>query len=210
MDWIEPRTCIDENLTVDDNGALCMMPWAVPRLVRDIKAPAASSKSVIFPQITMPGHLLINQKVNWISDSPLETDVLIKVTRSWKAWITSNPNALQFRDRWVWAIDTDPDEPVTTGIYNSQCGSAIDLGTNTVAEPMPGKQWLWSQTNISEEWTDPLPPGARLNLWYQCYVWSPPPWSDNANKNAPVHSASARWARIQLVAHPRQGTVVSG
>lgn len=210
MDWIEPRTCIDENLTVDDNGALCMRPWAVPRLVRDVKANAASVSAASFPQAVMPGFLLMDQKVGWINDSPLECDVLIRVVRSPKEWITSNPNAIQFRDRWSHAVDTDPVVPVTTGIYNSQTGSAIDLGTNTVAEPMPGKQWVWVGSGISDEWVYSVAPGAKLNVWYRCYVWTPPPWSDNANKNSPVHSAKAPYTRIQLMAMPGQGTLVTG
>lgn len=210
MDWIEPRTCIDENLTVDDNGQLCMRPWAVPRLVRDVKMNAPAATIPKFPQETMPGFLLINQQVGWVNDSPLETPMLIRVFRSWKEWVTSNPNVLQFRDRWSWAVDRTPEEPVTTGIFNSQCGGGIDLGTNTVAEPMPGKQWVWSGNSLSDEWVAVLQPGEKLNVWYRMYVWTPPQWSDNANKNAPVHTAAGRFARVQLIAHPSQGRLVTG
>lgn len=210
MDWIEPRTCIDENLTVDDNGALCMRPWAVPRLVRDVKVTASIASAANFPQTVMPGFLVMNQRVGWINDSPLECDVLIRVIRSAKEWIVSNPNAIQFRDRWTHAIDSEPAVPVTTGIYNSQTGSAIDLGTNTVAEPMPGRQWVWVGSGISDEWVYSVAPGASLKVWYRCYVWTPPPWSDNANKNSPLHSAKANYARIQLMAMARQGSLVTG
>jgi hypothetical protein len=139
--------------------------------------------------------------------------VLIRVTRGSKSWLLSNPNAVQFRDRWTYAIDREdltPAIPVTTGIYNSQVGSAIDAGTNSVAEPNPGRQWVWADTNCSDEWVGPVAPGDRLNLWYRCYVWTPPPFSDNGNKNSPIHTASAAWARIQLTAFPMQGSVVSG
>lgn len=210
MDWVEPRTCIDENLTVDDNGHLCFRPWAVPRLVRDLKVNAPSATVPQFPQINMPGFLLIDQEFGWVNDSPLDTEVCIRVFRSWKEWITSNPNVIQFRDRWSWAVDRTPEIPVTTGIYNSQTGSGIDLGTNTVAEPMPGRQWIWMNGNISDEWVGPLAPGEKLNVHYRMYVWTPPMWSDNANKNAPLHTAAGRFVRLQLIAHPSQGKLVTG
>jgi hypothetical protein len=41
-------------------------------------------------------------------------------------------------------------------------------------------------------------------------VWTPPPWSSNANKNAPEHQAAANYTRIQLLAFPQQGDVVVG
>lgn len=210
MDWIEPRTCIDQNLTVDDNGQLCMLPIAVPRLVRDVKINAPAGTVPNFPQQTMPGFLLIDQQLGWINDSPLEADVLISVFRSWREWITSNPNVLQFRDRWSWAVDRIPEEPVTTGIFNGQVGGGIDLGTNSVAEPNPGKQWVWMNANMSDELVGPVPPGSKLNMWYRMYVWSPPQWSDNANKNAPQYFAGANFARLMMTALPSQGTLVSG
>lgn len=210
MDWIEPRTCIDENLTVDDNGHLCFRPWAVPRLVRDVKVNAPSATVPKFPQTTMPGFLLIDQKIGWVNDSPLEADVLLSVFRSWKHWVTSNPNVLQFRDRWTWAIDADPEPPVTTGIYNSQAGSGIDLGSNTVAEPMPGMQWMWANGNTSDEFVGPVPSGSKLWMHYRMYVWSPPPWSDNANKNSPQHGAGIRFVRMSMTAMASQGKLVTG
>lgn len=210
MDWIEPRTCVDENLTVDDNGQLCFRRWAVPELVRDVKVRAPSGNVAKFPQQIMPGFLLVNQQIGWVNEAPLEREVLITVYRSWKEWVASNPNVIQFRDRWAWSIDRTPAEPITTGILNGQTGGGIDLGTNSVAEPMPGRQWVWMAANTSDEIVGPVPPGHKLNVWYRMYVWSPPPWSDNANKNDPQHSAKANFVRLSLTALPNQGSLVSG
>ncbi|AQT82506.1 hypothetical protein B1R94_02375 [Mycolicibacterium litorale] len=212
MDFTEPNVCVDENLTSDDAGMLTMQPWAVPRLVADVRA-LSGGDGALFPEQALPGKLLIDRKVGWRSDSPLESMVLLRVTRASRSWITSNPNAIQFRDRWTYTIDPDditPTTPIATGIYNSQVGSAIDLGTNSVAEPNPGRQWVWSDVNCVDEWLGPVPPGEKLNIWYRAYVWTPPPFSDNANKNAPLHRANAGWVRLQLIAFPTQGTLVAG
>ena len=212
FDYTEPNVCVDENLTTDAAGLLMMQPWAVPRLVVDVRG-LSGAEGVLFPQQALPGKLMIEQKATWRNDSPLESMVLIRVTRACKAWIVSNPNAIQFRDRWTYTISDDnttPTLPTTTGIYNSQVGSAIDVGTNSVAEPNPGKQTVWAEANCADEWVGPVAPDQWLNLWYRCYVWTPPPFSDNANKNAPEHRAFSQWARIQLIAFPTQGSVVTG
>lgn len=212
LDFVEPNVCIDQNLTTDDAGLLRIQPWAVPRVVADVRA-LSGADGKVYPEQALPGKLLINQRLGWRNETPLESMVLIRVIRASKRWIVSNPNAIQFRDRWTWTIDPDdttPSVPVTTGIYNSQVGSAMDVGTNSVAEPNPGKQWVWTDANCADEWVGPVLPGDKLNVWYRAYVWTPPPWSDNANKNSPKHEAYAGWTRIQLVSFPQQGTLVSG
>lgn len=210
-DWVEPNVCVDENLAVSKpDGLLQLAPWSVPRNVVDVMAKSTGDGKVT-PQTALPGKLLIEQKVNWINPTPLDAMVLIRVTRGPRYWLTSTPNAIQIRDRWTRDVDRDPDEPVVSGPHNSECGSAIDVGTNSVAEPKPGQHWLWQGTGTSDEWYPfPIAPGQNLKLWYRCYYWTPPPWSDNANKNSPRHQVFARWTRIQMIAFPTQGKLVSG
>ena len=210
-EFTEPNVCIDENLTTDDAGQLRLQRWAVPRPVADVRVQSGADGRLLRSEVALPGKLLISRKINWLNDTPLEQPVLIRVTRASRSILTSNPNAIQIRDRWTYAIDVEPDEPVTTSIYNGQFGGAVDLGSNSVAEPEPGLLWLWADTNTSDEWVQPmLAPSQRVTVWYQCYVWTPPPWSNNANKNSPEHEAYANWVRLQLIAHPQQGTVVVG
>jgi len=216
-DYSQVNVCMGENLTTDENGQPMLAPWAVPRLVADYKAlsggdlPAPGANIAI---TTLPGRQLIDlPKVRWRNDTPLDQEVIIRVTRASKSWTTANPNAVQFRDRWSFVIGdglTPPAEPIVTGIYNSQCGSAVDFGTNTIAEPNIGKQWMWHPVNMMDEWVGPVPPGDTLEVHYRCYVWTPPPYSDNANVGNPAYSFAAGWARVSLIAIPQQGTVVAG
>jgi hypothetical protein len=210
VDFTEPNVCLGENLTNDDAGNLLLAPWSVPRLVADVKGSSGGDGALVAPLTTLPGKLLIDIRAQWRNDAPLDQEVTIRVTRGSKAWVTSNPNAVQFRDRWSYGIGSEPAEPVTSGLFNSQCGSAVDFGTNSVAEPNPGVQWMWHPCNMMDEWVGPLAPGEILKVWYRCYVWTPPPFSDNANKNDPKHAALAGWARVSLLAQPQQGTVVAG
>lgn len=208
-DFTEPNVCLGENLTTDDAGQLRLEPWALPRLVADVRALSAGDGK-LYPTIALPGKLLIDSTVSWRNDAPIEQTILIRVTRASRWWLTSNPNAIQFRDRWTTAVDAEPSLPVTSGIYNSQVGSAVDIGTNSVAEPEPGLQWRWADANSSDDWFGPLAPGSELRVHYRCYVWTPPPWSDNANKGDPQHEAWAQWTRVQIVALGQQGSRVVG
>jgi hypothetical protein len=211
LEYTEPNVCVGENITTDDTGQLRLQPWSTVRLVADVKAMADDGDGRITKPLTaLPGKLLIDQKVSWRNDSPLPAQVLITVTRSSRYWLTSNPNAIQIRDRWTTAIDTPAGTPITTSIYNSRCGSAVDIGTNSVAEPEPGRQWRWADAFSTDEWLAPIDPESTLNLWYRCYAWTPPPWSDNSNKSSPQHQIRAGWTRISLHAFPQQGNVVTG
>jgi len=211
VDWTEPNVCVSENLTLSPAAELRIHPKSVPRWVVDVKAISADGDSKVYPTETLPGKLLIDQKVAWVNDGPTDADLLIRVTRGPKSWLTSNPNAIEFRDRWTYAVGRTPSVPITTGPSNGKTGGAIDNGTNTVAEPNPGRWWMWRDTHSSDEWiSEPLAPGDQFQLWYQCYLWTPPKWSDNANKNNPQHAALAVFSRIQIRAHPQQGQLVQG
>lgn len=211
-----PAVCLAENLVIGPGGALRLAPHSVPRNVVDVIAHA--SEAIPLGGVTsLPGRLMIDRRAQWTNDTPVDHTIRIEVTRRWKRVVVSNPNAIQFRDRWSTALTVagsefiDPEVPVVSGIFNSQCGVAGDVGTNTVAEPNPGKFWTWYGTNTAEEWISPvLAPGDTLALWYRLYVWTPPPFSDNANKNAPDHQAEAGWTRLQMMAMPGQGKVVQG
>lgn len=210
-DFTEPNICIDENLTTDDVGLPRLQRWSVPRPVVDVRVQSGGDGRLTRPEISLPGKKMIDRTVEWVNDTPLEQPVRIVVTRASRSILTSNPNAIQVRDRWTYAIDSEPEEPVTTSIFNGQFGGAVDFGTNSVSEPEPGRLWLWAGTNREDEWISPLlAPGSKLKMWYQCYVWTPPPWSNNANKNSPEHEVYVNWARLQLIAYPKQGTVVTG
>lgn len=209
-DFSEPNVCLGENITTDDTGQPRLQPFASPRLVVDLRAMSAGDGALL-PTIALPGKLMIDAEASWRNDTSLDQTVLIRVTRAYRAWLTSNPNAIQFRDRWTYAVDSEPSIPYTTSIFNSQTGTATDIGTNSVATPEPGLQWRWADANSMDEWVSrPLAPGEEFNVHYRCYVWTPPPWSDNANKDDPQHEAYAQWARIQLLIFGQQGNVVVG
>lgn len=205
LEYTEPNVCIGEGLTTDEAGQLRVQPYTVPRPVSDGRA-LASGDGALGQVINLPGLLRLNYAASWRNDTPVPQGIKIMVVRASRSIVTSNPNAVQFRDRWTWAVDRPPSRPVVTTQHNGRVGAGLDLQTNTVGEPLPGVLWTWEDTNCVEEWLPrELQPGQQVNVWYQAYVWTPPPWSNNANKNSPRHEARANWVRVILWAYTVPG-----
>jgi hypothetical protein len=205
-----PAICLGQNLTVNSAGQLQMAPWSVPSLLNDVLCPTMGDGALVETQYA-PGKLLVSQQLNWVNNTPVAYTIRIVVIRRYKQWVNSNPNAIEFRDRWNWAINGAVAEPVTTGLYNGQCGSAEDLGTNDLAMPNAGLFYHWWGTGSGEEWVwETVNPDDTFNFWYEAYVWTPPPWSDDGNLNSPQYVANLGFSRIQLWGFPQQGSLVTG
>lgn len=204
-----PSVCVDENLTITSGGKLQLAPWSVPRQVAVAKA-YSGYNGAIGALTALPGLLLIDQQLSWRNETPVDHTIVTRISRGTRAIVVSNPNAVQVRDRWTWAFDDTPTVPVTSGIFNSQCGLAGDIGTNSIAEPNPGMFWTWRSPDCIDDWQQlPVTPGQTYNVWYRLYVWTPPPWSDNANKNSPFHAVYVDPVTISLIAFPQQAPLTN-
>lgn len=197
------EVCVSQNLSIDD-GVLGIAPWASPRVVASVRA-ASTGDGPIDATITLPGKLLIDASTSWTSDSPVDCMVLLRVQRAYRSFLTSNPNAVQIRDRWTSRIGPGvPDVPDVSNVYQSQFGGALDLSSNSVATPITGRMWQYQDTHLTEDWLGPVESGETLTVWYRAYAWTPPPWSDNANLDDPQHEVAVRAVRLVLMAFPQQ------
>jgi hypothetical protein len=214
------QVCIGQNLTVNSAGQLQMAPWSVPNVLYDVIVPSVGDGTINELQ-NAPGQQMMSQQLSWTNPWPVDCGILIRVVRRYKQWVTSNPNAIEFNDRWTWQINGPTQQPTTVGLYNGLCGSAEDVGTNDVAMPNPGVFYHWWGTTTTDEWVWETVQGTQdsvnapgsgdtFNFWYQAYVWTPPPWSDNANLNSPEFAVSMGYSRVQLIAFPQQGALVKG
>lgn len=211
-----PLVCVSENLVIGADGKLRLAPWSAPRLVVDQLFKSGGDGKLLETR-QQPGKLMIDGAVGWVNDTPVDHQVRIMVTRRHKFWVTSNPNYIQFRDRWTVAVTpkgaayVEPDEPLVTGLYNGKVGSAGDVGSNSVAEPNPGLFVHWWGSAMVDDWsTAILEPGDQMAMRYREYVWTPDPFSDNANKNSPRHEAESGYTRIGLMVYPQPGKLVTG
>jgi hypothetical protein len=202
-----PEVCTSRNLDVT-SGVLGLEPWSVPRMVSQVVANSGADGSISSSGlISQPGRLLISATQSWVSDSSLPLMMRLVVSRAYRSMVVSNPNAVQMWDSWNVAVDATPRDPDSYNLVNSLCTLGFDVGTNNVAQPYAGVISQDYPATASEEWFT-LPPGSTLNVKYRCYVWTPPPWSNNANANSPSHSASARSTTLRLWAFPTADTDV--
>lgn len=202
------QVCVDRNMGID-GGVLSVEPWSLPRHVYDSTFNSVGDGD--FTQLTTPpGKLMVDSGIQtWASDSPLPCRVLFRMQRG-PRWIrTSNPNAASIRDRYtVTTNGTDPRVPDTSTTFQGQTGAAVDFSAPASASPFPGVYWVYEDAAIMEDWLGPIEPGGSLKFWYRCYLWTPPPWSNNANNGAPTHGAQVGYTRVQLIAFPEQDSAV--
>ncbi|AXQ60065.1 hypothetical protein NTR1_52 [Nocardia phage NTR1] len=204
------QVCVSQNLGIG-GGILSIEPHSIPHHVFDQTYNSVGDGS-FGAQTTLPGKLMIDSGIQtWTNPSPMPARVLLRVQRAYRNWQVSNPNAVQIRDRYTYAIGgADPRVPDVSSVYNGQSGSAMDVGAQFNGTPYIGVYWEWEDGTLIEDWLGPIPPGADLKIWYRCNLWTPPPWSNNANNNSPQHSASVRSTRIQMIAFPTQDSTVVG
>lgn len=204
------QACVSRNMDITAN-ALAVQPWSIPHHVLD-QTFASTGDGAFSQETTLPGKLMIDSGVlTWTNPSPLDAMVLVRLQRARRQWHISNPNAVQIRDRFTYTIGgATPREPLTSSVYTGQSGAAMDLGTQNNGTPYIGEYWEWEDPTLSEDWLGPVPPGQDFKIWYRCYLWTPPPWSNNANNNNPLHDASVHSTRIQLMAFPTRDEAVVG
>lgn len=202
-------TCVSRNLSID-GGELGIEPWSTVRIVFDATYNSVGD-GTFGSQIIPPGKLMIDSGIqSWTSDSPLPTMLLFRVQRAYRDVRVSNPNAVQIRDRWTTSLSgTDPASPDTSSTFQGQTGAALDRSAYPDATPFPGQYWVYEDAAMTEDWIGPLPAGEVFKFWYRCNLWTPPPWSANANNIDPQHSANVRSTRIQIMAFPTQDPAVT-
>lgn len=198
------QVCVSQNMGIGSNQ-LSVNPWSTVRHVYDTTHNSIGDGS-FGQQTTLPGKLMIDSGIiTWTNPSPLDAMVLLRLQRAYRNWEISNPNAVQIRDRYTYAIGgADPRLPETSSVYLGQSGGAMDAGAQFNGTPYIGVYWEWEDPTLSEDWLGPVPPGEDLKVWYRCYLWTPPPWSNNANNNSPLYDANVRSTRIQLISYPTQ------
>lgn len=196
-----PEVCVDRNLAITA-GALALEPWSVPRMVAQQAAASVADGSISSAGLTgQPGRLLIDTGLTWMSDSPLPAMMRLQVIRGYRTIVTSTPNLVQIWDSWRIGVGEPAGVPNSYGLVNSLCTLGLDNGTNSTALPNYARIHQDYPATASEEWVE-LPAGEEIDINYRCYVWTPPPWSNNASANNPLHEAHARSVTLRLWAFP--------
>ncbi len=108
---------------------------------------------------------------------------------------------VQIWDSWTTAVDATARTPDNYSAANGLTTLGLDVGTDNASQPWGGVIAQDYPATSTEDWIE-LPAGSTLNIAYRCYVWTPPPWSNNANANSPQHEADVRSVKLRLWAYP--------
>lgn len=202
------EVCVSSNMSITA-GVLGIEPFSVPIVALDATYTSTGDGAYTTPYTTLPGKLMIDSGIqSWVNTSPLDANMLLRIQRARRDWWTSNPNAVQIRDRITTTVNgTAPLIPDTSSTYTGQSGSAGDVGASATATPYAAVFYEYEDGTMMEDWI-PVPAGATLKFWYQCYMWTPPPWSNNANNGSPTQSTNIYGTRIVMMAFPTQDTAV--
>lgn len=195
------EVCVSKNLDIT-GGVLGIEPWTYPQAVLDVTANSTGDGAITTALTTLPGRQMIDIQQSWLNSAPIPRSVLVRLLRGRRSFVTSNPNIIQVRDRYTYAIDKPALLPDVSSTYLGQSGGGIDAGATDVGTPYALKYWQYDDPCMHEDFIGPVPAGSTLNIWYRCYAWTPPPWSNNANAGAPEHSVAVNNARLQLMAFP--------
>ncbi|MGW5514240.1 DUF7172 family protein [Nocardia africana] len=195
------QVCVDRNLAITA-GVLGINKWSAPRMVAQVSAPSTGDGAITGNGLTaQPGRLMIDTSISWVSDSPLPSMVKLEVIRAYRTIICSNPNVIQIWDSWTTAVDGAARTPDNYGAANGITTFGFDAGTDNASQPVKGLIYQDYPQSATEDWIE-VPAGSTLNVNYRCYVWTPPPWSNNANANSPTHEADVRGVKLRLWAYP--------
>lgn len=196
-----PQVCVGRDLKVTA-GVLGIEKWAAPRMVSQVSATSTGDGSITGNGLTtQPGRLMIDASISWTSDSPLPLTMRLEVIRAYRTIIVSNPNVIQIWDSWFTAVDAAARTPDNYSAANGLTTLGLDAGTDNSSQPVKGVVSQDYPISATEDWIT-LPAGSTLNVKYRAYCWTPPPWSNNANANSPVHEADARSVKLRLWAYP--------
>lgn len=196
-----PKVCVDANMSVT-SGVLGIAKWSAPRMVAQTTVTSTGDGTIASTGLTtQPGRLMLDAAVSWVSDSPLTAWMRLQVIRGYRTIISSNPNIVEIWDSWEYGIDQAARVPSNYSAANGFSTLGFDVGTDTNAQPVAGVIGEDYPATCTEDWIE-LPAGSTLNVRYQAYCWTPPPWSNNANANIPVHEADSRSVKLRLWAYP--------
>lgn len=202
------EVCVSQNMSIT-GGVLGIETWAAPRVVMDTTFNSTGDGTYTTPYTVLPGKLMIDSTIqSWTNTTPLPAQLLLRIQRARRDWWTSNPNAVQIRDRYTYTLNgDDPRVPDTSSTYHGQSGSSGDVGADSAATPYGAVFYEYEDGTMLEDWIT-VPSGATFKVWYRAYMWTPPPWSNNANNNSPTQSTNIYNTRIILMAFPTQDTGV--
>lgn len=151
-----------------------------------------------FGRITeLPGMRISSAYVQVWNSYGVPLRMMVRAQRPTIALNVSNPNAAQVRSKWAYKVTDeaimDPNHvnwlPDPSQDFDLQVGVSMDAGASNGGVPTRGViMRAYPPASLEEPVPAVVQPGQHITVWFASYLWTPPPWSDNANNNNPKHT----------------------
>lgn len=173
--------CVSEDFTVDGAGQLSIAAHTRMSHVSTLSA-APVSRRKTWSEIALPGDRMWFLQSQVVNTSPVDRPVMFRLNRPYVFLSPAQPNAIQLRDKWETEVGASPIAPAVdvTESYNGVWTASVDSGPPG-GSPQRGRTFpYWPGVMVAE--TVMVPAGESAVLSWAGYVWTPPPWSNNANE----------------------------
>lgn len=184
------RICIGPNLGTDSDGALMLSDTAYVTPVWNYVSTGPGRMTDF--GTTLPGQEMESGSHEVTNDADVARPLMVVWSRPPVYLRVAQPNAVQVRMKaTVESGSRLPPEstPNPSASYDAAFTAGTDVDTDDEGTPVFGhytRAWPGGCYRTVEI----IDPGDKARFSWSTYVWSPPPWSNNASDNNPLQVAS--------------------
>jgi hypothetical protein len=187
------KICTAEFMASDATGTGFTSAW-LPTMATERMATSGKDGTVDRSPDQVP---FIDAEILWTNSSSDPIHAMVSIHRAPRSLVTSQPNTVVLDDAWTWDIDDSPAAPTP---YGTNSGVGIGLKTRQSFEPAVYSRLFRDFPDmVSYQDLGEIPPGETLHFRYRCLFSTPGVWRAPVQ---PLHTASARWARLRLWTAP--------
>lgn len=180
------KVCVSDAFTIVD-GALGLAAWTGAEFYRRrVGAEVTLTQTGAIP--TLPGIELWDMVEVAVNEAHVNRLAVFRLQRPIITLIVPQPNAMQVRDRWEVRVAPRggvPDIPgalemSTAQVYNGAWTASADSGTFSNGTTRKGRMYRHFPGPMVDVQVT-VPPDHTAAIRWMGYVWTPPPWSNNAD-----------------------------
>lgn len=176
------EVCVSDAFTVTD-GALGLAAWTGAV----IESREIEEISYEWPGMTgitsLPGEALWDHTVIGTNTAGVARLAVFRLQRPYSTMLeVPQPNAMQMRDAWAYRVGPNVTAPNVSVVedYNGAWTASADSGTFSDGTTRKGRLYLYFPGSMVDVQVR-VPAGEQVALRWRGYIWTPPPWSNNAD-----------------------------
>lgn len=176
------EVCVSDAFTVVD-GALGLAAWT-GAVIALREQEQISYEWPDWSGITsLPGEPLWDHEIVAVNDAPSARLAVFRLQRPYSTMFeVPQPNAMQMRDGWAYRVGPGVTAPPVSVVedYNGAWTASADSGTFSDGTTRKGRLIRYFPGSMVDVQVH-VPAGETVALRWAGWVWTPPPWSNNAD-----------------------------